>query len=201
MAVNGTHAAWGHPTSLIPRPSYRPVFDCFQYAEMEGEGLGPFYDMNDASVYLGRQRGERVSDRKNAFMHMFLVLNSSAWGINYKIRSKACSFDGGTFSPSVYQGGHWHHSCDKMDQVFPLQFFILQVIKNRKVGRPENEAITRPHLTWHPLHSHYIGESAYPYITHKRLPEIIVGENPNTPLLLPKVLVSWSNHQVDKYQT
>ena len=152
----------------------------------------------EAWVHLGRQRGERVSDRKNTFMHVFLVLNSNTWG-----RNQARSFDGGTppHPSSVYQGGHWHHSCDKMDQVFPLQFFILQVIKNWKVGRPENEAITRPHLTWHSLHLHYIGESAYPYITHKRLPEIIVGENPNTPLLLPKVLVSWSNHQVDKYQT
>ena len=29
-------------TSLVPRPSHHPVFDCLQYAEMEGEGLGPF---------------------------------------------------------------------------------------------------------------------------------------------------------------
>ena len=35
-----------------------------------------------------------------------------------------------------------HHSCDKMDQVFPLQFCILQAIKNWTVGRPGNEAKT-----------------------------------------------------------
>ena len=30
-----------HP-SLVPRPSYRPVFDCLQYAKTEGEGLVHF---------------------------------------------------------------------------------------------------------------------------------------------------------------
>ena len=43
--------------------------------------------------------------------------------------------------------------------------------------------------------------STYPYITRKCHPEIIVREDANSPLLLPKVLVSWSYHQVDKYQT
>ena len=44
---------------LIPRPSHLQVFDCLQYAKMEGEILVHFYHMNDVSVYLGRQRGER----------------------------------------------------------------------------------------------------------------------------------------------
>ena len=32
-------ASW---LSLVPRPSMPPVFDCLQYAKMEGEGLGNF---------------------------------------------------------------------------------------------------------------------------------------------------------------
>ena len=32
--------------NLIPRPSHCPVFDCLQYAKMEGRP-GPFYHMND----------------------------------------------------------------------------------------------------------------------------------------------------------
>ena len=45
--------------SLIPRPSHRPVFDCLQYAKNGGGSRGPFYCVNDISVYLDRQREER----------------------------------------------------------------------------------------------------------------------------------------------
>ena len=56
-----------------------------------------------------------------------------------QIRSQARSFDGGSLLLSVYLGGHGSHPHDKMDQAFPLRFFILQVIKNWTVGRPGNE--------------------------------------------------------------
>ena len=46
-------------SSLVPRPSYRLVFDCLQYAKMEGKKAWSFYHMNDFSVYLGRQRRRR----------------------------------------------------------------------------------------------------------------------------------------------
>ena len=46
--------------SLIPRPSYHPVFDCLLYAKMERGEPGPFYHMNDLSGYLGGQRGAGV---------------------------------------------------------------------------------------------------------------------------------------------
>ena len=42
--------------SLIPVPSHCPVFNHSQYAKTRGK-LGPFYHMNDVSVYSGRQRG------------------------------------------------------------------------------------------------------------------------------------------------
>ena len=41
-------------------------------------------------------------------------------------------------TPSVYLGRHWHHTCEKMDQAFPLCFYILQAIKNWTVGRPRD---------------------------------------------------------------
>ena len=51
------------------------------------------------------------------------------------IKNKECvfkmhSFDGGPLPPSVYLGRHWRHSCDKMDQAFPLCYCILQAIEN-----------------------------------------------------------------------
>ena len=79
---------------------------------------GPFYHMNDVSVYLGRQLGEG-SPITTHFVHVFFVSwyvfcfvnvrNSSTWGRNYKIRPQARSFDGGLLPPSVYLGRHWHH--------------------------------------------------------------------------------------------
>ena len=44
-----------HGTSLIPRPSHHPIFDCLQYAKTRGMP-GIFYNVNDVSVYLGRVR-------------------------------------------------------------------------------------------------------------------------------------------------
>ena len=104
--------------SLIPRPSHHPVF---AVCKNGGERPGPFYHMNDVSVYLGRQRGGGVPNWKKVFCacerYIFRftnVKNSSAWGKNYKIRPQACSFDRGPLPPLCR---HWHLLCDKMDQV------------------------------------------------------------------------------------
>ena len=52
-------------TTLVPRPSHRPVFDNLQYAKNGGGRPGIFYHVNDISVYLGTQRGGGVIHRKN----------------------------------------------------------------------------------------------------------------------------------------
>ena len=77
-------------------------------------GPGPFYHVNDISVYLGRQRGGGVPNQKNTFVHAFFVLKqewyvfrfanirkSRAWGRNYKIRPQARLFNGGPLPHSV----------------------------------------------------------------------------------------------------
>ena len=46
-----------HLTSLVPRPSHRPVFDRLQYAK-RGKAWSIY--VNDISVYLSRQRGGEV---------------------------------------------------------------------------------------------------------------------------------------------
>ena len=50
-------------------------------------------------------------------------------------------FQSGTPPPSVQLSRQNGHSRDKMDQVFPLRFYILQAIKNWTVGRSGNKAI------------------------------------------------------------
>ena len=57
-----------------------------------------------------------------------------------QIRSQAHSFDGGSLPLFVYLGGHGSHPHDKMDQAFPLRFFILQV---SKTGRWEGQVMRR----------------------------------------------------------
>ena len=115
-----------------------------------------FYQMNDISVYLGWQRGggghqskEQISHTRSLFWTtsgMFFALQmfeALALGAETcKIRLQAHSFDGGPLPPSVYLGRHWRHSCDKMDQAFPLCFCTLQAIKNWMVRRPGNEAMS-----------------------------------------------------------
>ena len=54
---------------------------------------------------------------------------------------KTHPFYQGLLPPSVYLRRHRHRSRDKCSQASPLHFCILQVIKNRTVGRPGNEAI------------------------------------------------------------
>ena len=52
-------------TSLVPRPSHHPVFWSLAVCKNGGGRPGPFYHMNDISVYLSRQRGEGVPHLKN----------------------------------------------------------------------------------------------------------------------------------------
>ena len=60
------------------RPSHHPVFDCLQYAKT-GERPGPFYHVNDISVYLGRQRGEGSPIEITHFTHTFFILNQEQY--------------------------------------------------------------------------------------------------------------------------
>ena len=106
----------------------------------------------------------------------------------------------------------WYFWCHSITCKTLPGFLFDLVTKLQEIwnGKPEFEVMliievlkdcltTSVHL--HVLSNCMRDESAYPYITRKCLPEVIVRKDANTPLLLPKVLVSWSNHQVDKYQT
>ena len=106
----------------------------------------------------------------------------------------------------------WYFWCHSITCKTLPGFLFDLVTKLQEIwnGKPEFEVTliievlkdcltTSVHL--HVLSNCMRDESAYPYITRKCLPEVIVRKDANTPLLLPKVLVSWSNHQVDKYQT
>ena len=44
-------------TSLVPRPFHRPVLIACSMHKNGGERPGPFYHVNDVSVYLGRETG------------------------------------------------------------------------------------------------------------------------------------------------
>ena len=63
--------------SLVP--SHRPVFDVLQYAKNRGGEPGPFYHINDVSVYQGRQRGGGVPRSRNTFVHTFFTLNQEQY--------------------------------------------------------------------------------------------------------------------------
>ena len=119
-----------------------------------GERPGIIYHVNDVSVYLGRQRGGGVPRRKNeleawscsfcpkrwSFEHSWSE-RRTALGSKQKTHARNASFRSVT-PPPVCLHRHWHHSCDKWYQAFPLRFCILQAIKNWTVGRPGNEAST-----------------------------------------------------------
>ena len=53
---------------------------------MEGEGLGIIYHVNDVSVYLGRQRGGGVPDRKDAFCAC--VLHFEPRAVRFSLRER-----------------------------------------------------------------------------------------------------------------
>ena len=101
-------------SSLVPRPSYRLVFDHLQYSKTEGEGLGTFYHVKDISVYLGKPRGGAVLDQKSTFhacvvrfepgtVHFLLLKCSQLQCLKQKLQEKASSllFQLGTPPPSV----------------------------------------------------------------------------------------------------
>ena len=72
-------------TSLVPRPSHHPVFWSFAVCKNGGGRPGPFYHMNDISVYLSRQRGEGVPHRKNELEADLLVSAPSAGDVKRKV--------------------------------------------------------------------------------------------------------------------
>ena len=61
-----------HYTSLIPRPSHRPVFDHLQYAKMEEEAWFIFYHVNNVSVYLVEGGGGAL-EQMSTFIMPFLA--------------------------------------------------------------------------------------------------------------------------------
>ena len=56
-------------TSLVPRHFHRPVFDCFTVCENGGRRPGPFYHMNDVTVYLGKQKGGGSLTKRMHFVY------------------------------------------------------------------------------------------------------------------------------------
>ena len=126
-----------------------PTFQFWSLAVCKNGGgrgrSGLFYHVNDVSIYLGRWGG--VPDQKSIFrvrvirfepgtVHFLLanVQNSSTWERNYKKRPQHRSFNRHPPPPppSVYLGRHWRHSCEKMDQAFPLHF-IMYTTSNQKL--------------------------------------------------------------------
>ena len=85
-----------------------------------GGRAGPFYHVNDVSVYLGRQGSpiERmhftpaftVLNQGQYIFRFMNIQNFSCWGRKYKINLQACSFDGAPPPSSVYLDRHWRHS-------------------------------------------------------------------------------------------
>ena len=86
---------------------------CLQYAKMEGEGRsGPFYNGNDVSVYLGRQRERAVPDQMNELKIFPYSIRPSAGVLNDRemenlpfvaqdkgVCKKVCSFNWNTPPP------------------------------------------------------------------------------------------------------
>ena len=97
--------------------------------QKRGEGLVRFITWMTSVFYLGRQRGGGVLDLKNAFRACVLCFEPGAVRFSLCERSKLLSsffrvLSIGDPPPSAYLhvGRHWCHSCDKMDQAFPLVF-------------------------------------------------------------------------------
>ena len=57
---------------LVPRPSHHPFFD--RSTQNRGGRPGPFYHVNDVSVYLGRQGGEWSPIEGAHFTQLFFIL-------------------------------------------------------------------------------------------------------------------------------
>ena len=98
-------------SSLVPRPSHPPVFNCLKCVKSKGKASS----LGWLSVYLGTVGGrgprseERISNTRSSFQtwsSMFftswmLETPASTWGRNYTIWSQVCSFDGGTLPPPL----------------------------------------------------------------------------------------------------
>ena len=85
---NGDHQIcnWIDTHSLVPRPSYRPVFDHLQYAKWRGR-TGPVYHV---SVYLGRGRGEGGDPLKEWARGLILSVCPKCWSFEL-LQSEKCT--------------------------------------------------------------------------------------------------------------
>ena len=114
-------------SSLVPRLSRAPS-SFWSLAVCKNGGGRPslFYHVNDVSVYLGRQRGggsprafrARILHFEPGAVSFSLSERLKLQCLGQKLQEKASSsfLWQGTPPPSIYQGRHWHHSRDKMDQ-------------------------------------------------------------------------------------
>ena len=110
--------------------------------------LGQFHHVNDINVYLGTQRGKGSPTPKK---YAFFVLNNKRQGFPFVKDQKSSTWTDtkrkglkltllvGELSPSVHLGRHWCHSCDKIDQAFPLHSIKRSI--NWTVGRPRLQHI------------------------------------------------------------
>ena len=138
--------------SLIPKPSHHPVLDHLQYAKTKGEGLVHFITWMTSVPTQSPQSKGRISHTHSSFwtksvtLFAFWTFETSVLGTETtKSGLQLCSFDGEPLLPPFCLDRHWCHSCNKMNQAFPLCFCILQAIKNRTVGRPGNQASVYVH--------------------------------------------------------
>ena len=123
-----------------------PSFSFWSLAVCKNGGgrPGPFYHVDDVSVYLGRQRGGGVPHRKNELEALSCSFCPKRWSFE-RSRSEKRTASGSKrrtrnafirwgIPPSLCLpiGRHWRHSRDKMDQAFPLRFCILQTMDGGK---------------------------------------------------------------------
>ena len=99
---------------------------------------GPFYHVNEVSVYRGGWGGglPKWRNELEAFTCSFHLKH---WGFE-RLQSEKRTTPGSKRrtrvsnasphpTPVCLPSRHWHHSRDKMDQAFPLHFCILKAIK------------------------------------------------------------------------
>ena len=68
-------------SSPVPRPTHCPVLIAFSMQKQRVGGRpGPFYHVNDVSVYLGRQRGQG-SLIKTTSLRSYLVVSTPSAGV------------------------------------------------------------------------------------------------------------------------
>ena len=131
--------------SLILKPHSQTSFSfsSLTVCKQGGGRLGPFYHTNDISTYLGRHKGGREGSpiEKMSLRPHFVVFCHNHWSFKcsqsktyyryslFKMKNaRANTFlDWDPLSPSAYLGRHWRHSCDKMDQAFPLHFCMVSL--------------------------------------------------------------------------